>query len=114
EASKCAAELLTPDAHASDAVSATIYRPSVVIGDSLTGRATHFHGVYAFIRGLYTGAARLRRKTGPGETVHLPMRVVGKTTTTLNFVPIDYVVDGMLHIGSTASSVGVNYNIANP
>jgi len=114
EASKCEAELLVADAHARKAVTATIYRPSVVIGDSVTGRATHFHGVYAFIRGLFTGAARLRRKAGPGETVHLPMRVVGKITTTLNFVPIDYVVNGMLHIGSTDASIGGTYHLANP
>jgi len=114
ESSKCAAELLVTKAHGSGTVSATIYRPSVVIGDSVTGRATHFHGVYAFIRGLYTGAARLRRKAGPGEMVHLPMRVLGKTTTTLNFVPIDYVVNGMLHIGNMPESVGGTYHLANP
>jgi thioester reductase-like protein len=114
EASKCEAELLVTDAHARKVVTATIYRPSIVIGDSRTGRATHFHGVYAFIRGLYTGAARLRRKMGPGEVVHLPMRVLGKTTTTLNFVPIDYVVNGMLHIGSTPESAGGTYHLANP
>jgi thioester reductase-like protein len=114
ESSKCAAELLVLNAHTTGAVSATIYRPSVVIGDSVTGRATHFHGVYAFIRGLFTGALRLRRKAGSDATVHLPMRVLGKTTTTLNFVPIDYVVEGMLHIGSTDASVGGTYHLANP
>jgi thioester reductase-like protein len=114
ESSKCTAEKLVSEAHARHAISATIYRPSVVIGDSVTGRATHFHGVYAFIRGIYTGATRLRRKLGPGETVHLPMRIVGKTTTTLNFVPIDYVVNGMLHIGGTPASVGGTYHLANP
>ncbi len=114
EASKCEAELLVSEKHSRKDVRATIYRPSVVIGDSQSGRATHFHGVYAFIRGLYTGAERLRRKLGPGETVHLPMRVVGKTTTTLNFVPIDYVVNGMLYIGDTEASVGETYHLANP
>ena len=114
EASKCEAESLVAAAHSRKTVVATIYRPSVVIGDSVTGRATHFHGVYAFIRGLFTGAARLRRKAGPGEVVNLPMRVLGKTTTTLNFVPIDYVVNGMLHIGSMPASVGGTYHLANP
>jgi thioester reductase-like protein len=114
EASKCAAELLVTEAHARGTAVATIYRPSVVIGDSVTGRATHFHGVYAFIRGLFTAAARLRRKAGPGETVNLPLRVAGKTSTTLNFVPMDYVVNGMLHIGSTEASIGGTYHLANP
>ena len=114
EASKCEAELLVAAAHSRNDAIATIYRPSIVIGDSVTGRATHFHGVYAFIRGLYAGGARLRRKLGPGETVHLPMRVVGKTSGTLNFVPMDYVVNGMLQIGSTEASVGGTYHLANP
>ena len=114
EASKCEAEVLVSKAHQEGSLSATIYRPSIVIGDSRTGRATHFHGVYAFIRGLFTGAARLRRKVTGGGPVHLPVRVLGKTTTTLNFVPIDYVVNGMIHIGAQEASAGGTYHLANP
>jgi thioester reductase-like protein len=114
EASKCEAELLVTDAHAKKLLTGTIYRPSIVIGDSVTGRATHFHGVYAFIRGLFTGAARLRRKARSNGHVHLPVRVLGKVTTTLNFVPIDYVVNGMVHIGSQPASAGGTYHLANP
>jgi thioester reductase-like protein len=114
EASKCEAEVLVGEAHTKRELCATIYRPSIVIGDSRTGRATHFHGVYAFIRALFTGATRLRRKiTGHGP-VHLPVRVLAKTTTTLNFVPIDYVVNGMMHIGSLETSAGGTYHLANP
>jgi len=114
EASKCEAELLVADAHARKALAARIYRPSIVIGDSITGRATHFHGVYAFIRGLFAGAERLRRKASSNGPVHLPVRVLGKTTTTLNFVPIDYVVNGMVHIGGLENSAGGTYHLANP
>jgi nucleoside-diphosphate-sugar epimerase len=114
EASKCEAELLVAEAHARKILTSTIYRPSIVIGDSVTGRATHFHGVYAFIRGLFTGAARLRRKAGSNGHVHLPVRVLGKMTTTLNFVPIDYVVNGMVRIGNETSSHGGTYHLANP
>jgi thioester reductase-like protein len=114
EASKCEAELLVADAHARKILTSTIYRPSIVIGDGVTGRATHFHGVYAFIRGLFTGAARLRRKAGSNGHVHLPVRVLGKMTTTLNFVPVDYVVNGMLAIGRQNTSYGSTYHLANP
>ncbi|HET9217819.1 MAG TPA: SDR family oxidoreductase [Terriglobia bacterium] len=114
EASKCEAELLVGDVHDRKLVTSTIYRPSIVIGDSVTGRATHFHGVYAFIRGLFAGAARLRRKGVSNGQVHLPVRVLGKMTTTLNFVPIDYVVNGMVHIGGQAASAGGTYHLANP
>jgi thioester reductase-like protein len=114
EASKCEAELLVTDAHEKKLLTSTIYRPSIVIGDSVTGRATHFHGVYAFIRGLFTGATRLRRKARSNGHVHLPVRVLGKMTTTLNFVPIDYVVNGMVHIGGQPASAGGVYHLANP
>lgn len=114
EASKCESELLVASAHAEETINATVYRPSIVIGDSVTGRATHFHGVYAFIRGLFSGATRIRRKTKGAGPVHLPVRVLGKTTTTLNFVPIDYVVNGMVHIGSQGESSGGTYHLANP
>jgi nucleoside-diphosphate-sugar epimerase len=85
-----------------------------VIGDSRTGRVTHFHGVYAFIRGLHTVLERIRRRQGTGDTVHLPLRVLGDENATLNFVPIDYVVDGMIHIGESDSSAGGTYHLANP
>src|SRR5262245_50665182 len=114
EASKCEAELLVAGAHAEKIINATVYRPSIVTGDSVTGRATHFHGVYAVIRGLFTGATRIRRKANGSGPVHLPVRVLGKTTTTLNFVPIDYVVNGMAHIGSQQESSGGIYHLANP
>jgi thioester reductase-like protein len=114
ESSKCESEALVAEAHAKKSLTARIYRPSIVIGDSRSGRATHFHGVYAFIRGLFTAAARLRRRTGGDGPVHLPVRVLGKTTTTLNFVPIDYVVRGMVHIGGQEASAGGTYHLANP
>src|SRR5262245_24833313 len=62
EESKTRSEIIISEAHRNGAVRASIYRPSVVIGDSRSGRTTHFHGVYAFIRGLWTALERLRRK----------------------------------------------------
>src|SRR5262249_10082450 len=35
-------------------------------------------------------------------------------TGTLNFVPIDFVIDGMLAIAANASSVGQTYHLTNP
>lgn len=113
EASKCRAETLVAGQHAEGSVSATIYRPSVVIGDSVTGRATHLHGVYAFIKGMWSLAERVRRRTG-ADIVELPMRVRGSLDATLNFVPIDYVTSGMIHIGSLPTSPGGTYHMANP
>src|SRR5262245_21924518 len=114
EASKNRSEVMVSGAHRKGAVRASIYRPSVVIGDSRSGRTTHFHGVYAFIRGLWAALERLRRRLPEGSIVHLPLRVVGSMNTTLNFVPIDYVVQGMAAIGANDTSLGRTYHLTNP
>ena len=114
EESKCQAELLIADAHRRGDVVASVYRPSIVIGDSKSGRVTHFHGVYAFIRGLWAALERLRRRMPEGGLIKLPLRVLGAENTTLNFVPIDYVVDGMIAIAQSPGSAGGTYHLANP
>jgi nucleoside-diphosphate-sugar epimerase len=114
EESKCKAEVLIAEEQRKDAITASVYRPSIVIGDSRSGRVTHFHGVYAFIRALWASLERLRRRIPEGGLVHLPLRVLGSEAQTLNFVPIDYVVDGMLEISRRPDSAGGTYHLANP
>jgi thioester reductase-like protein len=114
EESKCQAERIISELHRAGAVNASIYRPSVVIGDSKSGRVTHFHGVYAFIRALWTVLERLRRRTPETGVVDLPLRVLGVENQTLNFVPIDYVVDAMLEIARRSDSAGRTYHLSNP
>jgi thioester reductase-like protein len=114
EESKCRAEQLVADAHHRGAVRASVYRPSIVIGDSRTGRITHFHGVYAFIRALWSVLVRLRRAVPENGVVHLPLRVLGSMAGTLNFVPIDYVVDAMAAIAADDRSVGKTFHLTNP
>ena len=114
EESKCEAEMLIAEAHRHGKIVASVYRPSIVIGDSRSGRATHFHGVYAFIRGLWSSLERLRRGMPEGGVVNLPLRLLGAEGTTLNFVPIDYVVDGMVAIANRPDSIGGTYHLANP
>jgi thioester reductase-like protein len=114
EESKCKAELLIADAQRAGSVNASVYRPSIVIGDSRSGRVTHFHGVYAFIRGLWTALERLRRRMPESGQINLPLRVLGVENQTLNFVPIDYVVDAMVEISRRPDSNGGTYHLSNP
>jgi len=114
EESKCRAEIMIAEAHQADAIRASVYRPSIVIGDSKSGRVTHFHGVYAFIRALWTALERLRRRTSQRDFIRLPLRVLGVENQTLNFVPIDYVIDGMLEISGRPDSAGGTYHLSNP
>jgi nucleoside-diphosphate-sugar epimerase len=114
EESKCQAELLIAEEQRKGTITACVYRPSIVIGDSKSGRATHFHGVYAFIRGLWAALERFRRRMPEAGPVNLPLRVLGAETQTLNFVPIDYVVDCMVEISARPDSIGGTYHLANP
>src|SRR5262249_7940091 len=114
EASKCKAEELVAHECRSGNIVSTVYRPSVVTGDSRTGAATHFHGVYAFIRGLWSPLERSRRKNPSKQLVKLALRVPGDANATLNFVPIDYVVSGMVEIGRSDRSIGNTYHLTNP
>ena len=114
EESKCKAEVMIGDEHRAGAVNASVYRPSIVIGDSKSGRVTHFHGVYAFIRGLWTALERLRRRMPNSGLVNLPLRVLGAENQTLNFVPIDYVVDAMVEMARRPDCAGGTYHLSNP
>jgi nucleoside-diphosphate-sugar epimerase len=114
EESKCQAELMIAREQQAGAITASVYRPSIVIGDSKSGRVTHFHGVYAFIRALWSALERLRRRMPEGALVNLPLRVLGVENQTLNFVPIDYVIDGMIAISRRPDSAGGTYHLANP
>lgn len=114
EESKCQAEMLIHAEQRQGNIAASVYRPSIVIGDSKSGRATHFHGVYAFIRALWAALERVRRRTHTSGVVNLPLRVRGVETQTLNFVPVDYVVEGMIAISQRPGSEGGTYHLTNP
>ncbi len=81
----------------------TIYRPSVVVGDSRTGATQKYDGPYSAIRWL------LRQ---PRVAV-LP--VVGKPSVTrVNLVPRDFVVDAISYLSRLDASAGRVYQLADP
>jgi nucleoside-diphosphate-sugar epimerase len=82
---------------------ATIYRPSVVVGDSATGVTQKFDGPYFVMQWL----ARQPR------VAVLP--VVGRPSRyTFNVVPRDFVIDAIDRLSAMAKSAGKTYAIADP
>jgi thioester reductase-like protein len=82
---------------------ATIYRPSIVVGDSHTGATQKYDGPYFAIRWL------LRQ---PGIAI---MPVVGDTQRTrLNLVPRDFVMDALVYLSGLPQAVGKVYQLADP
>jgi thioester reductase-like protein len=81
----------------------SIYRPSVVVGDSRTGETQKYDGPYVVIRWL------LRQ---PAVAV-LP--VVGDTTAhTVNVVPSDFVLDALAWLSALPGSRGKVFQLADP
>jgi nucleoside-diphosphate-sugar epimerase len=84
-------------------IPSTIYRPSVVVGDSRTGATQKFDGPYVVIQWL------LRQP----RVALLP--VVGRPARyRFNVIPRDFVIDAIDHLSALANSEGKTYALADP
>ena len=102
EETKHLAELAVREAM-SDGLPATVYRPSIVVGDSQTGETQKYDGPYYIIRWI------LRQ---PGTAI---VPVVGDPLATrVNLVPRDFVIDAISHLSALPHSVGRTYQLADP
>ncbi len=105
EETKGRAEKMAYDRCRPEGIRLSIYRPSVVCGDSQTGRAAKFNGFYyplktvLFLKDLYTRDIRERggqkaREMGveiaANGALHLPIRVGVVPDGGVNLIPIDY------------------------
>lgn len=75
----------------------SIYRPSIVVGDSTSGRTTSWNVCYYPMRLMAWG--RLPWVSCGGKSL-------------LDVVPVDYVVDGMLALSRRADTVGGTFHLA--
>ncbi len=74
----------------------TIYRPSVVVGNSQTGWARRFLGVYQVLRWI-----------DRGQLTTLPCRADFE----LDIVPADYVAEAIVTLGGQSGSVGKTFHL---
>lgn len=85
-------------------VPTTVYRPSVVVGDSHTGETQKFDGPYFVLQWL------LRQP----ERFSLVPLVGDPKTTRFNMVPSDFVIEAIDHLSALEGSAGVTYALADP
>lgn len=78
----------------------TIFRPSVVVGDSKTGETAKYDGIYYLIKYLRKAPSLLRFVN------------VGNRNVTLNLVPVDFVVDAIAALSRSEGSLGRTVAIA--
>ena len=102
ERTKYHAEVAVRDAMARG-IPATIYRPSIVVGNSRSGETQKYDGPYYIIRWI------LRQ---PG-TALVPL-LGDPSATRVNLVPSDFVVDAILHLSALPHSRGRTYHLADP
>ncbi len=79
-----------------DRIPCTIFRPSIIIGDSRTGKTSSFNVIYIPLRLLQKGLLTV---------------VPGTPETTLDLVPIDWVDDAMVSIMKKPESVNAVYHL---
>lgn len=106
EQSKLVAELSVRGA---GFIRSTVYRPSVIVGDSLTGYTSSYHGVYKFLE-------LANRLAQPGSELGrvLPLRLPFAGDELRNLVPVDWVAEAITRIISNATLHGRTYHLTNP
>jgi nucleoside-diphosphate-sugar epimerase len=80
----------------------TIFRPSVVVGDSKTGETVKYDGIYYLINYLRKAPYLLRAIN------------VGNKEVRLNLVPVDFVVDAIARLSADEKAKGKTIAIADP
>ncbi|HEY0429055.1 MAG TPA: SDR family oxidoreductase [Pyrinomonadaceae bacterium] len=80
----------------------TIFRPSVVVGDSQTGETAKYDGIYYLIHYLRKSPALLRFIN------------VGNKRVKLNLVPVDYVVEALAALAGDENALGKTVALADP
>lgn len=83
-------------------VPTTILRPSIVVGDSVTGEIDRLEGPYLLVLLMLNAPMDLR------------MPLPGRGDIPLNVVPIDYVVDAGLAIANDRRSLGKTFHLVDP
>src|SRR4051794_19923408 len=98
ESTKFAAEILVRASM--DAIPTTIYRPAIVVGDSLTGETQKFDGPYYLLRSM----------AGPTGA----LLQVGRGDAAFNVVPVDFVVAAIAAGARDPDAVGHTLHLVDP
>jgi len=100
ESTKCWAEKHVR--HRMGHIPTTIYRPSIVVGDSVTGQTVKGDGPYFVMQLLF----RLPKQA--------PMVNLGPMNARVNLVPVDFVVDAMARLSVEPKALGRTVALADP
>jgi thioester reductase-like protein len=88
----------------------TVYRPAIIVGDSVTGFTTTFHGFYATLRLAHTLIRSIESELN-GRIVVQPTRLTLDGSESKNFVPVDWVSAVVTHIVVRPEHHGRTYHL---
>jgi nucleoside-diphosphate-sugar epimerase len=127
EETKARGEALAADACRASGIGLTVIRPSVVYGDSRTGRSLLFNAVYypvrtaLMLRDIYEkdirehGGRRAERmgvRIGPDGAVRLPLRIEVVRGGGISLIPVDYFAEAFMAVMEDAPGGGI-FHLAN-
>lgn len=107
EESKCYAEHLVFDY--CNHFNVSIFRPSIIVGDSVTGEAETTFALYGVIRSLEIIKKRMERKK---QRLNEKIKFLCSQNAAQNLVPVDYVID-VLVTGLENAKSNTIYHITN-
>ncbi len=128
EETKARGEIIARDACRAGGIRLNVYRPTIVYGDSRTGRALRFNALYfpvkaaVYLRDLCLAdirerggrrAAELGVRLAEDGGLVMPIRIEVARQGGLNLVPVDHCVRAFMALFEDALEGGV-YHIANP
>lgn len=128
EETKCRAEHLAEVRCAQNRIVLTVHRPSIVYGDSVTGRTFLFNALYYPVRTLHffsklysrdileqdgAKARAMGVAMDPDGALRLPLRIAGSESHGINLIPVDHFVRAFMAIRADAPQGGV-FHIVNP
>lgn len=108
------AERIAIAAREEDSLDVRIYRPSVIVGHSESGKCLGYNGYQGVFRALYLLRRIMQDAVGPDFNRNLNLRIAAAPNLHLNMVPIDYVVEAMLRLAASDSDDAPIYNITHP
>ena len=92
---------------------ATIYRPSVVVGEFNSGRATKFDAFYVPVRATEV-LSRVFARPGDARRWAVPLRIKGRPRDCQNIVPVDFVASMIARLLADPTARGRVYHLTHP
>lgn len=80
----------------------TVFRPSIIVGDSQTGEIDRFAGPYYMMVAIVN------------SSMDIPVPIPHRGYAPLNLVPVDYVLDAAHHIADDPRSIGKTFHLVDP